>query len=338
MASGPRSVDLMRAAREARAANETTTDSRTGRSGLGIVARLGNLAQSFGLTRHGDDRRKPPAAGPTPPNRSHSTVPMPSSPGRVAIPLERVPYEVSAPMRMRVVDAPEEAPTASSSGGALDRTRTNRTQQEDFRERFCFCIPTTKSRRVRSQIASCVVSGIVFIVVLGVYVGLSVSNSIRQSELTIIVILIILAAGIFFCFCLIRLWLLINRPERIDGRRALVPDLAHQYLVPPKPIPVVLAQDEEAVGIRGEAATSKPPAYGRWLETVRVDPNRLFWQRNEESTEEAEQDMGPRPPSYASENGVDYVLEAQPRSIAPPSIEVHRIDSSAGRERSSLSR
>ncbi|RCI12134.1 hypothetical protein L249_0577 [Ophiocordyceps polyrhachis-furcata BCC 54312] len=330
MASGPRSVNLMRATREARAANQTTTDSRTGRSDLGVFARLGHLAQSLGLTRHDDDGAKPPTPGLAPPSQSQPAAPMPSSPGRVAIPLDRVPYEVSAPMRMRIVDAPEEAPRASSSGGRLDRIRSNRTQ--DSIERSCFCIPTTKSRRVRSQIASCVVSGIVFIVVLGVYVGLSVSNSIRQSELTIVVILIILAAGIFFCFCLIRLWLFVNRPERIDGRRALVPDLAHQYLVPPKPIPVVLAQDEEAVGIRGEAATSKPPAYGRWMETVRVDPNRLFWQRNEESTEEAEPDAGPRPPSYASENGVDYVLEAQPRSVAPPSTAVYR------NERSSVSR
>ncbi|RDA84727.1 hypothetical protein CP532_5240 [Ophiocordyceps camponoti-leonardi (nom. inval.)] len=337
MASGPRSVELMSAAQEARAANETTTDSRTGRSGLGILTRLSHLAQSLGLSRHDDDGVKPPTPGLAPPSSSPSTAPMPSSPERVAIPLERVPYEVSAPMRMRIVDAPEEAPRASSSGGRLDRIRSNRTQ--DGRERSCFCLPTTKSRQVRSQIASCVVSGIVFVVVLGVYVGLSVSNSIRQSELTIIVILIILAAGIFFCFCLIRLWLVVNRPERMNGRRALVPDLAHQYLVPPKPIPVVLAQDEEAVGIRGEAATSKPPAYGRWLETVRVDPNRLFWQRNEESTEEAEPDTGPRPPSYASENGVDYVLEAQPRSVAPPSTTVYRNDiTTAERERSSMSR
>ncbi|PFH56133.1 hypothetical protein XA68_17018 [Ophiocordyceps unilateralis] len=341
MASGPRSVDLVQAARGARAVTEppagTTTESHTpgpGRSGLRVPSRLGNLARTLGLTRQDDDGVKPPTPGTAPANSrswpaNRSTAPTPSSPGRAAIPLERIPYEVAPPMRMRVVDNPEEDPP--SSGGELDRNRSNRTQggREDGKARFCFCIPTTKSPRVRSQMVSCVVSGIVFIVVLGVYVGLSVSNSIRQSELTIIVILIILASGIFFCFCLIRLWLLMNRPERINGRRALAPDLAHQYLVPPKPIPVVLAQDEEAVGIRGEAATSKPPAYGRWVETVRVDPNRLFWQRNESAdAERAEADpgTGPRPPSYASEDGVDYVLEAQPRSVVPPSTSVYRSD------------
>ncbi|KAF4592217.1 hypothetical protein GQ602_002516 [Ophiocordyceps camponoti-floridani] len=237
---------------------------------------------------------------------------MPSSPGRVAIPLERVPYEVSPPMRMRVVDDPE--------SGSPGRARPNDVGEQG-KARYCLCIPTTKSPRLRAQMATSIVSGIFFIAVLAVYVGLSVTGSIRQSELTIIVILIILTSGIFFCFCIIRLWLALHRNDgRSDGRRTVTPELPHHYLVPPKPIPVVLAQDEEAVGIRGEAVTSKPPAYGRWLETVRVDPNRLFWQRNEDADSRPESGQGPRPPSYASEDGVDYVLEAQPRSVAPPSI------------------
>lgn len=53
-----------------------------------------------------------------------------------------------------------------------------------------------------------------------------------------------------------------------------------------------------------------------------MDPNRIYWQRN---------DLGPtaeegtttrpttanRPPSYASDDGVEYVVEARPRSVAP---------------------
>lgn len=70
--------------------------------------------------------------------------------------------------------------------------------------------------------------------------------------------------------------------------------------------------------------------------TQRVDPNRLFWQRNEapplpslttqgrgagseteggsSSDSSGEADTARRPPSYASEDGVSYLIEAQPRS------------------------
>lgn len=70
----------------------------------------------------------------------------------------------------------------------------------------------------------------------------------------------------------------------------------------------------------------------------RVDPNRIYWMRNEGAVtpalpdEEASSEGarsragsrdGPnpgtlrRPPSYSSDDGVSYVVEAQPRSIAP---------------------
>lgn len=80
----------------------------------------------------------------------------------------------------------------------------------------------------------------------------------------------------------------------------------------------------------------------------RVDPDRIYWMRNEadgsdtveEGRESREGNAGPssgsrsasddedgdagrprmtapRPPSYASDDGVAYVVEAQPRSIAP---------------------
>ena len=51
----------------------------------------------------------------------------------------------------------------------------------------------------------------------------------------------------------------------------------------------------------------------------RVDPNRLFWQRNETSASGArpETRTGPRPPSYASDDGVAYFVDAAPRSTAP---------------------
>jgi hypothetical protein len=59
----------------------------------------------------------------------------------------------------------------------------------------------------------------------------------------------------------------------------------------------------------------------------RVDPNRIYWQRAEAARAHVEQlpvihadeipSGAPRPPSYVSEDGVAYVIEAAPRSIAP---------------------
>ncbi|GAO15585.1 hypothetical protein UVI_02050180 [Ustilaginoidea virens] len=93
------------------------------------------------------------------------------------------------------------------------------------------------------------------------------------------------------------------------------------YVVPQKPIPVVLAQDEEAVGVESEASKSRPPAYGLWRESIPVDPNRIFWQRNEAAStapQRLETRTGPRPPSYASEDGVSYVVDARQRSMTSP--------------------
>lgn len=156
-------------------------------------------------------------------------------------------------------------------------------------------------------------------------------------------ILVILFATVFFCYGLIRLCMLVVRGERDEARRARLPQMFGPggYAVPSRPIPVVLARDEEAVGIEGAAAKSMPPAYGLWRESVvsfrcevplvngveadekqRVDPDRLFWQRNTAAAAEPvptppEATSGPRPPSYASEDGVSYITEAVPRSTAP---------------------
>jgi hypothetical protein len=59
----------------------------------------------------------------------------------------------------------------------------------------------------------------------------------------------------------------------------------------------------------------------------RVDPNRIYWQRTEAARAHVDQPPGistdgsnsgtARPPSYVSEDGIAYVIEAAPRSIAP---------------------
>ncbi|KAF2458317.1 hypothetical protein BDY21DRAFT_284273, partial [Lineolata rhizophorae] len=113
-------------------------------------------------------------------------------------------------------------------------------------------------------------------------------------------------------------------------------------------------EDDEGAAREGAETAEKglmapPPAYGLWRSSVRVDPNLLHWQRNPSVSSESapgaaaaaaavesssgsavsasprdaapdaassrpRPELGPRPPSYASDDGVDYVVEAAPRS------------------------
>ncbi|RYP93606.1 hypothetical protein DL770_000238 [Monosporascus sp. CRB-9-2] len=247
--------------------------------------------------------------------------------------------------------------------------------------RFLFCFPWVRSRRMRAQILKCFVSGLIMVATLSVYLALSMGHRITSSESTILLILMVLFATIIFCHGLVRICMLLTQrqrggtdggdPER-GGRGGSSPrhhqqqhqqqhpyylrNNRHQqqqmaevmapggYAVPRRPIRVVLARDEEAAGREAETAKVKPPAYGAWRESVRVDPNRLYWQRIDGhhhhhhqapgSTSESSSDGPPysetrpgsagtgtglaaRPPSYASDDGVSYVVEARPRSIAP---------------------
>lgn len=152
---------------------------------------------------------------------------------------------------------------------------------------------------------------------LAVYLGLTLTKHVVIGELNIMLLMIILLAAVFFCYTLIRLWLIIHRGDPPDIPRAVDP---RGYAVPRTPIRVVMAQDEEAAGAENETMTMKPPAYGLWRESVRVDPNRFFWQRNDAAEPAPPQTAtGPRPPSYASDDGVSYVVDAVPRSVAPSS-------------------
>ncbi|KAK4214586.1 hypothetical protein QBC37DRAFT_146969 [Rhypophila decipiens] len=218
---------------------------------------------------------------------------------------------------------------------------------------FLFCFPWIKSRRMRTQVLRCFVSGILLAMLLTIYLVLSITKNINNSEFTVLLILIILFITIFFCHSLIRICMMVvkggRNPEETEDSRETT-QLPHfsgpgGYAIPREPIRVVLARDEEAVGIESETTKIQPPAYGLWRESVRVDPNRIYWQRNEEassptpeeessassstdsssssSSNSSESSRGGqrtdthRPPSYISEDGVNYVIEAQPRSIAP---------------------
>ncbi|EMR68822.1 hypothetical protein UCREL1_4158 [Eutypa lata UCREL1] len=246
--------------------------------------------------------------------------------------------------------------------------------EESHPRNFLFCFPWVHSRRLRHQILKCFVSGLFMVAMLSVYLALSMTHRIGTSTFTIMLILMILFATIIFCHGLVRICMLLmghnrrpdsrngNDPERGGG--GVYPynrDMAEVlgpggYAVPRRPIRVVLARDEEAAGVLDEgAAKLEPPAYGVWRESVRIDPNRFFWQRNEQqqqqqrsmaSSSDSSSESGSRsgsgsgrsrsgsgsgsgsrpgsvassvrPPSYASDDGVSYVVEARPRSIVPP--------------------
>lgn len=218
---------------------------------------------------------------------------------------------------------------------------------------------------MRSQILQCTVSSLLLICLLSVYLAISVTKHIKSSEFTVLMVLLILVVAIFFFQALVRLCMLIFRPKASGNERGhhRLPKSygPSGYAVPQTPIRVVLARDEEAVGIESETTKTKPPAYGLWRESVRVDPNQIYWQRNpevvsspaaeerevvsdidddddeggrrddvsdlsDESEGEEESARGQgrphqrglrRPPSYVSEDGVSYIVEARPRSMAP---------------------
>jgi hypothetical protein len=174
---------------------------------------------------------------------------------------------------------------------------------------------------------------------------LALSNRNESQEFHVLLILIILITTIFFCHALIRLCMMLIHPPEDNDLEQQLPSMIGPggYANPEIPIRVALTRDEEAAGIESEATKIPPPAYGLWRESVvsgafqislyqhtdelqRVDPNRIFWQRNEAAALERQNSVGRaggrpttanRPPSYISEDGVDYVIEAAPRSIAP---------------------
>ncbi|KAI8964320.1 hypothetical protein F5Y11DRAFT_102492 [Daldinia sp. FL1419] len=212
------------------------------------------------------------------------------------------------------------------SVGRSRRNRSRRHRHHGRPEKFLFCFPWVKSRRIRSQILRCFVSGLFLMVMLSVYLALSITKNVNSNEFTVLLIVVILSATIFFCHGLIRICMLIVKPPNEDEEQPPLPRLMEPggYAIPRRPIHVILARDEEAAGIDNVANKLEPPAYGLWRESVRVDPDRLYWQRNDQPPTETsdEQHIRPetahtRPPSYASEDGVSYVVEARPRSVAP---------------------
>ncbi|TLS26703.1 hypothetical protein PpBr36_05433 [Pyricularia pennisetigena] len=226
------------------------------------------------------------------------------------------------------------------------RRARERRQTRPTPKHYLGCIPYPQSKHVRTQLLKCFVSGMFLLGLLITYLILFLTNNMATSEFTVLLVLIMLFAAVIFLHGMVRLCLyMLKTPagrrehdERLSAeetsalrrnraamRQAYAPG---GYAIPEQPIRVVLARDEEAAGIESETTKYKPPAYGLWRESVRVDPDRIYWQRNEHPAlrgggqsgseeEEAGATGARRPPSYASDDGVSYVVEARPRSMAP---------------------
>ncbi|KAM0093952.1 hypothetical protein ACP6JD_002617 [Aspergillus fumigatus] len=82
------------------------------------------------------------------------------------------------------------------------------------------------------------------------------------------------------------------------------------YAQPDRPIQVTLAGDEEALvdGAVREKVTTPPPAY----EENEIPPAAI----NDTQRRSNRNPSIPRPPSYTSDDGVDYVIQARPRPFA----------------------
>ncbi|PLN77720.1 hypothetical protein BDW42DRAFT_176386 [Aspergillus taichungensis] len=186
-----------------------------------------------------------------------------------------------------------------------------------------------RAKAYRKKLITLVASAAFLIVVLAVFLAFSVANSNLGQELYILLIFMLLILSIVFFHSLIRFFMAIGRGSQFTGNHIPHNVGPSGYAQPERPIPVVLAGDEELLAESHRSAQEKipppPPAYGLWRSSVRINPDLLYWQRVEErarsskksdrASRGANKTTAPRPPSYTSDDGIDYVVEAQPRSL-----------------------
>ena len=100
--------------------------------------------------------------------------------------------------------------------------------------------------------------------------ALSLTGSLDSRELTVLLILVILFAIIFFCHGLIKLCMTVTRPQPDEDGAPRNPEVVTfaGFSLPRRPIRVLLARDEEAAGVESETMKLQPPAYGVWRESV----------------------------------------------------------------------
>ncbi|PYH91289.1 hypothetical protein BO71DRAFT_433041 [Aspergillus ellipticus CBS 707.79] len=204
----------------------------------------------------------------------------------------------------------------------------SRSDPESLRRGGRSCGSMLKEKRVRRRLITLVVSAAFLILVVAIYLAFAASRTTLGRELKILLIFMILILGIVFCHSLTRFLMVILRRPDSDVATNRIPSRAGPagYAQPARPIHVILAGDEDVAESQNtvrEKVAAPPPAYGLWRSSVRINPDLLYWQRVENSRQqlksidrrESNKARIPRPPSYTSDNGIDYVIEAQPRSL-----------------------
>ncbi|ODH41772.1 hypothetical protein ACO22_01350 [Paracoccidioides brasiliensis] len=245
-------------------------------------------------------------------------------------------------------------PSAREAGRAYAGTWIgHRNCDKSKSNRFC-CGPGVKCKEARRKLIDCVLAGFLLIAVFIIYIVLSFSFSVLGREFHVVLILVLMLLVIYFSHSFIRFLMI--------AWRQAPPYVLHMgervgtsgYAQPDRPIPVILARDEEDVmgmDVHANNATGSnnsngptlpPPAYGLWKSSVKINPNLVHWQRREEadvqrSTEvNSANDVPNRPPSYVSDDGVQYVLdlpsqrqretessESHPRPLAREDSDIH---------------
>ncbi|RHZ53364.1 uncharacterized protein CDV56_100679 [Aspergillus thermomutatus] len=173
------------------------------------------------------------------------------------------------------------------------------------------------------------ITTIFLLAVIALYLAIHSATHLGQ-EIHILLIFMILILSIIFCHALIRFAMEILQDPRSTVARNRIPSRVGPmgYAQPDRPIQVILAGDEETLvesdGAAREKVTAPPPAYGLWRSSVKINPDLLYWQRLEDNApppaavngierRSNRKPLAPRPPSYTSDDGVDYVIQAQPR-------------------------
>ncbi|KAF1739340.1 hypothetical protein CRV24_001272 [Beauveria bassiana] len=116
------------------------------------------------------------------------------------------PAEVTEPSPAFVAEAIssrlsfEIRPEQQNSDQNHGRGPVKKVQGGTRKRRFLFCLPWINSVRIRVVLLHCITSGLFVLLLLAVYLGLSLTQHIQTNELTVLLLLIIVASTMFFCY------------------------------------------------------------------------------------------------------------------------------------------
>ncbi|KAJ4517663.1 hypothetical protein HRR78_003501 [Exophiala dermatitidis] len=245
--------------------------------------------------------------------------------------------------------------SARSGNGSSRSTRSSRhhpeTQLAGLSRRRSFGDP-----RVNAKARISFAFGITLIIAVVIYLVLSITGIARNTMFHVLSILLILALSGVFCHQLIRMFMLMRRPRgsrykhrhRPSGRHhARQPrglrNAPHEHCewtsgvhggmageVPPpeKPIQIFMASDDEPGGGDIEAMALAPEHTRMNPDFVHVKhiPLSPLTPTYDQAMEQIQRNLGYRPPSYDSENGMTEVIEAQTRDVDAALEGIHPLE------------